>query len=61
MRITEITNQPATPQQSRINALKQQKERASTQLKAEREKQQRQKATQAIQKNNAVLAKLNNN
>lgn len=61
MRITEITNQPATPQQSRINALKQQKERVSTQLKTEREKQQRLKATQAIQKNNAVLAKLNNN
>ena len=60
MRITEITNQPATPQQSRINALKQQKERVSTQLKTEREKQQRQKATQTIQKNNAVLAKLNN-
>ena len=60
MRITEITNTPATPQQSRINALKQQKERASTQLKTEREKQQRQKATQAIQKNNAVLANLNN-
>lgn len=60
MRITEITNQPATPQQSRINALKQQKERVSTQLKTEREKQQRQKATQAIQKNTQVLAKLNN-
>jgi hypothetical protein len=60
MRITEITNQPASPQQSRLNALKQQKERVSTQLKTERERQQRQKATQTIQKNNAVLAKLNN-
>ena len=59
MRITEITNKPATPQQSRINQLKQQKERVSTQLKTEREKQQRQKATQAIQKNTQVLAKLN--
>lgn len=61
MRITEITNQPTTPQQSRINALKQQKERVSTQLKTERERQQRLKATQAIQKNTQVLAKLNNN
>jgi hypothetical protein len=60
MRITEITNQPASPQQSRLSALKQQKERVSTQLKTERERQQRQKATQTIQKNNAVLAKLNN-
>lgn len=61
MRISEITIKPPSPQQSRINALKQQKERASTQLKTERERQQRLKATQAIQKNNAVLAKLNNN
>lgn len=61
MRITEITNQPATPQQSRINALKQQKERASTQLKTERERQKRLKATQAIQKNTEVIAKLNGN
>jgi hypothetical protein len=58
--VTEITNQPASPQQSLVNALKKQKERVSTQLKTEREKQQRQKATQTIQKNNAVLAKLNN-
>lgn len=61
MRITEITIKPLTPQQSRINALKQQKERASTQLKTERERQQRLKATQAIQKNTQVLAKLNSN
>lgn len=61
MRITEITIKPLTPQQSRINALKQQKERASTQLKTERERQQRLKATQAIQKNTEVIAKLNNN
>lgn len=60
MRITEITIKPLTPQQSRINALKQQKERASTQLKTERERQQRLKATQAIQKNTQVLSKLNN-
>jgi hypothetical protein len=60
MRFYEFTTKPSFPQQSRINALKQQKERVSTQLKTEREKQQRQKATQTIQKNNAVLAKLNN-
>ncbi|CAN4268144.1 hypothetical protein MCEMSEM29_00539 [Methylophilaceae bacterium] len=60
MRITEITNKLPTPQQSRINALKQQKERASTQLKTEREQQKRLNATQAIQKNTQVLAKLNN-
>lgn len=61
MRIMEITSKPATQQQSRINALKQQKERASTQLKTERERQKRQKVTQAIQKNSAVLSKLNSN
>ena len=48
-----------TPQQARINSLKQQKERVSTQLKTEREAQKRLKATQTIQKNNEVLAKLN--
>lgn len=59
MRIYEITAiKPLTPQQSRINALQQQKERASTQLKAERDKQKKQKAVAAIQKNNQVLAKL---
>lgn len=61
MRITEITIKPLTPQQSRINALKQQKERASTQLKTERERQKKQKATQQLQQSNQVLAKLNNN
>ena len=47
-----------TPQQARINALKQKRERASTQLKAERDKQKKQKAVSAIQQNNQVLAKL---
>jgi len=63
MRILEITTniKPLTTQQARVSALKQQKERASDMLKAEREQQRRQKATQAIQKNNAVLTKLNNN
>jgi hypothetical protein len=59
MRFYEFnTTKPPTPQQSKINTLKQQKERASTQLKAERDKQKKQKAVSAIQQNNQVLAKL---
>ncbi len=50
---------PATPQQAKINTLKQQKERATTALKTERTRQQKQKAVYAIQKNNQTLAKLN--
>lgn len=50
---------PLTPPQAQINALKQQKERATTALKTERTRQQKQKAVTAIQKNNQVLAKLN--
>lgn len=50
-----------TAQQNRIDMLKQQKERANTALKTEREAQKRLKATQAIQKNTETLAKLNNN
>ena len=58
MRFFEF-KKPPTPQQNKINTLKQQKERVSTQLKTERDAQKRLKATQAIQKNNQVLAKLN--
>ncbi len=59
MRFYEFkTTKPLTPQQARINALKQQKERASTQLKAEKDRQKKQKALSAIQQNNQVLAKL---
>ncbi len=59
MRFYEFkTTKPLTPQQARINALKQQKERASTQLKAEKDRQKKQKAVAAIQQNNQVLAKL---
>lgn len=62
MRIYELqTIKPLTPQQARVSALKQQKERASDMLKAEKDRQKQQKAMQAIQKNNAVIAKLNNN
>ena len=47
-----------TAQQNKIDALKQQKERVSTQLKTERDTQKKQKAVQAIQQNNQTLAKL---
>lgn len=53
------TPKPLTPEQSRINNLKQQKERASTALKTERERQKKAKAAQQIQQANQVLAKLN--
>jgi hypothetical protein len=60
MRFYEFkTIKPLTPQQSKINTLKQQKERANTQLKAEKDRQKKQKAVSAIQQNNQVLAKLN--
>ena len=60
MRIYEIeTIKPITPEQSRINSLKQQKERASTALKTERERQKKVKASQQIQQANQVLSKLN--
>ena len=60
MRIYEIeTIKPLTPEQSRINSLKQQKDRASTALKTERERQKKTKAAQQIQRANQVLAKLN--
>ena len=60
MRFYEFsTNKPSTPQQARLNVLKQQKERATKQLQAEKKRQKKQKALTAIQKNNAILAKLN--
>lgn len=60
MRFFEFnTPKPLTPEQSRINSLKQQKERASTALKTERDKQKKTKALANISKNNEVLAKLN--
>ena len=60
MRFYEIkTIKPLTPEQSRINSLKQQKDRASTALKTERDKQKKTKSLANIQKNNEVLSKLN--
>ena len=60
MRFYEFTTKPITPQQAKINTLKQQKERVNMQLKTEREAQKKQKAVSAIQQNNATLAKLRN-
>lgn len=61
MRLNEIQNiKPLTPQQARVSALKQQKERAGDMLKAEKERQKKQKALAGIQQNNEVLANLNN-
>jgi hypothetical protein len=60
MRFYEFkTTKTLTPQQTRISLLKQQKERATKQLKAEKDRQKKQKAVQNIQKNNQIIAKLN--
>ena len=60
MRLLEFTTpKPPTPEQNRINSLKQQKDRAADALKAERARQKRTKALANISKNNQVLAKLN--
>ena len=58
MRFFEFSTKLPTPQQSRIDALKQQKDRAATALKTERERQKKQKATTALQQANQTLAKL---
>ncbi len=59
MRFYEFkTIKPLTPEQSRINSLKQQKERASTALKTERERQQTAKQLGKIQQANQVLNKI---
>ena len=49
---------PLTQQQARINSLKQQKERAGKLLKAERDRQKKQKATQLIQQTNKKLSNI---
>jgi len=59
MRFFEFTTpKPPTPEQSLINSLKQQKERASTALKTEKERQKQQKATKQIQQANQILANI---
>ena len=58
MRFYEFkTIKPLTQGQSRINALKQQKERASTQLKAERTRQKQAKARDRVTKAEQALVK----
>ena len=60
MRFYEFkTIKPLTPEQGRINALKQQKERASTQLKAERTRQKQAKARDRVTKAQQALTKAN--
>jgi hypothetical protein len=59
MRFFEFSTKPPTPEQNRINSLKQQKDRAADALKTERGRQKKQKALANISKNNEVLAKLN--
>ena len=49
MRFYEFTTKPITPQQAKINTLKQQKERVNMQLKTEKNTQKKQKAMQQIQ------------
>ena len=60
MRFYEFkTINPLTPEQGRINALKQQKERASAALKAERTRQKQAKARDRVVKAQQALAKTN--
>ena len=58
MRFFEFAIKPLTPQQARISALKQQKERANTALKAERDRQKKAKATEKLQQAQQTLAKI---
>jgi hypothetical protein len=61
MRFYEFTIKPIkalSPQQARISALKQQKERANTQLKAERDRQKKANATKKLQQAQQTLAKI---
>lgn len=61
MRIHEVTaTKPQTPEQQRINALKQQKDRAASALKTERERQKKNKAQAALQQSQQVLSQIKN-
>ena len=59
MKIAEITTvksiKPLTPDQARINSLKKQKDAATQRLKAERDRQKRQKAVQQLASLNGPL------
>jgi hypothetical protein len=58
MRFYEFSTKPLTPEKRRIDSLKQQKERASTALKTERDRQQKAKQLWKIQQANQLLAKI---
>lgn len=61
MRLYEIkTIKSITPEQSRINSLKQQKDRATDALKAEQGRQKETKQLQKISQANQALAKIRN-
>ncbi len=59
MKIAEITpvkpSKPLTPDQARIDSLKKQKDAATQRLKAERDRQKRQKAVQQLASLNGPL------
>jgi Tfp pilus assembly protein PilN len=59
MKIAEITTvksiKPLTPDQARIDSLKKQKDAATQRLKAERDRQKRQKAVQQLASLNGPL------
>ena len=60
MRIYEIHNiKPLTPQQARVSALKQQKERAGDMLKAEKDRQKQQNERDRISNAQQALANIN--
>jgi len=59
MRFFEFSTKPPTPEQSRINSLKQRKDNAATALKAERARQKQQKARDRVVKAQQALAKIN--
>jgi hypothetical protein len=56
--VTENVIKPKTPQQQRIDSLKQQKDNVSKQLKAERDRQKIAKAQQTIQTSKTNLTSL---
>jgi hypothetical protein len=59
MRISELQNiKPLTPAQARVSALKQQKERASGMLKAEKDRQKQQQERDKISNAQQALAKI---
>jgi len=59
MKIAEITTvkviKPLTPDQARIDSLKKQKDAAAQRLKAERDRQKRQKAVQQLASVNTTV------